>query len=468
MLNVGFEEDVERILQEVPEERQTLLFSATVPKWVRGLINRYLKDPLDIDLVGRGESGRMNESITALAVETSHETRRKVLVDLLTVYRGGTGKAIVFTQRKRDADEVAAAVSPHHPCEPLHGDMAQAERERVLRNFRNGRTYVLVATDVAARGLDIPNVDLVIHHEPPMDAEAYLHRSGRTGRAGRSGTAIAMYTPRKEKDDLRRILRETNTQGVRVVPTPSPQQILEAAARATMHRLDNVSDDVRSYFAPVASMVLNSKDPQHALEAALAALSGITSLPEPRSLLTGAEGYTTLSMMAPPGRIVKPGNVFAIVSRVLGENAADDIGKIRMIPNDKEGKAGAIFDLPNQIAKDMMEKSDELLKRSVILTQPSALEDTEDDLSNDLYSYSSRGRGSFSSSSSRRGGRRDSGFSSRSGRSKGSWNDRNKYENKSWSSNRSRYDNNNRSSRDRGNSRAPRKDSWESSWSNDW
>ena len=371
MLNVGFEQDVETILNNVPEVRQTMLFSATVPKWVRKLVKQYLNEPLSIDLVGEGQSGKMADSITALAVQVTDAARRSVLVDLLTVYGDG-GKAIVFTQTKRDADEVAAAVALHLPCEPLHGDMAQAERERVMASFRAGRTLVLVATDVAARGLDIPAVDLVVHYELPRDPEAFLHRSGRTGRAGRSGTAIAMYTGR-EIGYFKRIIRETETTNVTVVTPPSPQQVVEAAAKQVMYRLDGVDEEVRAIFAPVARTVLASSDPQEALEAALAALSGIKQIPEPRSLLTLQEGYVTLQVMSAPGRIVKPGNVAAIVSRVTENNdAGSNVGKIRMLSDGKRAQ-GAAFDVPKALANEIIAKKDELTARGVELTVPTTL-----------------------------------------------------------------------------------------------
>lgn len=387
MLNVGFEQDVETILENVPAQRHTMLFSATVPKWVRKLVKQHLNNPVDIDLVGEGQSGKMADSITAMAVQVTDNSRRSILVDVLTVYRDG-GKAIVFTQTKRDADEVAAAVALHMPCEPLHGDMAQQERERVLAGFRAGRTSVLVATDVAARGLDIPDVDLVVHYELPRDPEAFLHRSGRTGRAGRSGTAIAMYTSR-EIGYFKRILRETETSNVTVIQAPNPRQVVEAAAKEVMYRLDDVDEEVRSYFAPVASTVLASKDPHDALVAALAALSGIKSIPEPRSLLTMQEGYVTLQMMSAPGRIVKPGNVAAIVSRLLGSSdKAGQVGRIRMLGDDASRQSGAAFDVPKSLADEILAETEELEKRGVSLTVPAALPPEEG-----LYDPAPRGRG---------------------------------------------------------------------------
>lgn len=409
MLNVGFEKDVETILNNVPEERQTMLFSATVPKWVKKLVKQFLNDPLDIDLIGEGQSGKMADNIRALAVQVTDECRRSVLVDLLTVYGAG-GKAIVFCQTKREADEVAAAVMSHLPCEPLHGDMSQKEREKVLAGFRAGSVNVLVATDVAARGLDIPDVEVVVHYELPQDPESFLHRSGRTGRAGRSGIAIAMFT-RREIGYFKRILRETETPGVELISPPNPVEVIQAAAKTVMNRLDNVDAEVKTYFAPVAKLVLASRDPLDAVTTALAALSGIKEVPLPRSLLTLVDDMTTLQMMSKEGRINRAGHITAIVSRLTNQEEAGRLGRIRMIPLDKEtGMEGAAFDAPHDLARLLTEQDDELSSRGVFLTVPAMLPPEEG-----LYSDRPRGDRDFGGSGRREFGGRGGGSGGRYG-----------------------------------------------------
>ncbi|KAJ7295137.1 hypothetical protein O6H91_Y211800 [Diphasiastrum complanatum] len=192
MLAVGFEEDVEKILQELPAQRQSMLFSATMPAWVKQLSKKYLKNTLVIDLVGDNNE-KLAEGIKLFALSTVNATKKSILSDLIAVYGKG-GKIIVFTQTKRDADDVALAMGRRIGCEALHGDISQYQREKTLDAFRDGKISVLVATDVAARGLDVPNVDLVIHFAIPNDPETFVHRSGRTGRAGKEGTVILMYT----------------------------------------------------------------------------------------------------------------------------------------------------------------------------------------------------------------------------------------------------------------------------------
>ena len=149
MLAVGFEEDVERIMQEIPEERQTFLFSATMPSWVKQLTRKYLKEHVNIDLVGDSKQ-KVADTIDILSCACSHQSRTMILADLVTVYGKGA-KAICFTQTKREADEVTAALGRRMATEVLHGDIAQAQRERTLKRFRDNRFSVLVATDVAAR-----------------------------------------------------------------------------------------------------------------------------------------------------------------------------------------------------------------------------------------------------------------------------------------------------------------------------
>ncbi|WVZ91206.1 hypothetical protein U9M48_037409 [Paspalum notatum var. saurae] len=191
MLNVGFDQDVETILQNVPQERQTLMFSATMPAWIRKLTQKYLKNPVTVDLVGEDDQ-KLAEGISLYSVSSEKREKPAVLAELIKEHAKG-GKCIVFTQTKRDADRLSYTMGRSFQCEALHGDISQAQRERTLAGFRDGRFNILVATDVAARGLDIPNVDLVIHFELPNNSEIFVHRSGRTGRAGKKGTAIVMY-----------------------------------------------------------------------------------------------------------------------------------------------------------------------------------------------------------------------------------------------------------------------------------
>ncbi|XP_022135639.1 DEAD-box ATP-dependent RNA helicase 53-like [Momordica charantia] len=192
MLQVGFQEDVEKILERLPKKRQSMMFSATMPSWIRKLTQNYLINPLTIDLVGDSDQ-KLADGISLFSIVADMHGKASIIGPLIKEHAKG-GKCIVFTQTKRDADRLAYAMPKDFRCEALHGDISQSQRERTLSGFRDGQFNILVATDVAARGLDIPNVDLVIHFELPNNAEIFVHRSGRTGRAGKKGSAILIYS----------------------------------------------------------------------------------------------------------------------------------------------------------------------------------------------------------------------------------------------------------------------------------
>ncbi|ONK64358.1 uncharacterized protein A4U43_C07F24980 [Asparagus officinalis] len=192
MLAIGFQEDVECILGYLPARKQCMLFSATMPSWVNDLSRKFLRDPLVVDLVGKSDQ-KLAEGITLYSIASSNSNKQNLLPTLISKYGQG-GKSIIFTRTKKDAESLSRTMRSIVGSKALHGDMQQLQRDRTLAAFRDGRFDVLVATDVAARGLDIPNVDLVIHFEMPNSSEFFVHRSGRTGRAGNKGTAILMFS----------------------------------------------------------------------------------------------------------------------------------------------------------------------------------------------------------------------------------------------------------------------------------
>ena len=259
MLDMGFREDMDWILEQIPAEaeRQTMLFSATMPPWVRRLSRTFLSNPVTVDLVGEDGTGKVSDDVTVLCVSVPRDEKRGLLPDLVSVH-SATGKTIVFTQTKREADEVAAAVASTHPSEVLHGDIPQQSREVALQMFREGRVRVLVATDVAARGLDIPNVDLVIHFDLPRDQETFLHRSGRTGRAGNKGTAIVMFTP-QERRLASRLMKDTQTPYANI-GAPTPERVVESVAMDLEKRLQDASPELRSLFQVEARRILAAQE----------------------------------------------------------------------------------------------------------------------------------------------------------------------------------------------------------------
>ncbi len=195
MLALGFFEDVETILSELPEERQMAFFSATMPPRVAALTKKFLKDP---ELVSIQPSRRTVDATSQTYYEVPPGKKREALARVLDMET--PGPTIVFCRTRQDANDLAEALRLRgYGAEALHGDMNQPERDRVMRRFREGQADLLVATDVAARGLDIETVTHVINYDIPWDVEQYIHRIGRTGRAGRTGDAITLVEGRERR-----------------------------------------------------------------------------------------------------------------------------------------------------------------------------------------------------------------------------------------------------------------------------
>ncbi|KAL4556376.1 hypothetical protein LXL04_039027 [Taraxacum kok-saghyz] len=352
MLAVGFEEDVETILQKLPSQRQSMLFSATMPGWVQKLSRKYLNAPLTIDLVG-DQDEKLAEGIKLYAIPTTSTSKRSMLCDLVTVYAKG-GKTIIFTRTKRDADEVSMGLTSSIASEALHGDISQHQRERTLNGFRQGKFTVLVATDVASRGLDIPNVDLVIHYELPNDPETFVHRSGRTGRAGKEGKAVLMFT-NNQRRTVRSLEQDVGCKFEFISP-PGVEDVLDASAQQVIATLSGVHDESIDFFTPTAQKLIDEKGTR-ALAAALAHMSGFSQPPSSRSLITHEQGWTTLQMIRDSSESLRgymsARTVTGFLSSVYA-TAAGVLGKIHVIADKKI--QGAVFDLPEEIAKNLLNK----------------------------------------------------------------------------------------------------------------
>jgi len=220
MLNMGFLEEVEAIIQQTPATRQTALFSATLPKPIRKMANQYLNNPVEVIVQHKKMTVENTEQRYYLVRE---DDKIAALVRLFEMEE--VKNALIFTRTKvRAADLAEALMERNYLVEALHGDLKQETREKVLGRFRKGLTQVLVATDVAARGLDIDDISHVINFDIPYDAEDYVHRIGRTGRAGRTGIAIT-FVNSKEQRLIREIERYT-CQPMTLAKLPTVKEVL--------------------------------------------------------------------------------------------------------------------------------------------------------------------------------------------------------------------------------------------------
>jgi ATP-dependent RNA helicase DeaD len=240
MLDLGFLEDVERILAITPNSRQTALFSATMPPPIRALADRYLYDPVTV----RVKSATLTvDTVEQFAVEVKPADKADTLVDVLRAER--PEQALVFTRTKIRCDQLYRKLRDRGlNVRALHGDMTQGQRDGVMLAFKGGRVPILVATDVAARGLDISTVSHVINFDVPTSPDVYVHRIGRTGRVGRSGRAITFIEPRQRRD-LQAIERHIGTgiapwaEGAHTAPAP----VAERPRRHSKPRLSRDGDE---------------------------------------------------------------------------------------------------------------------------------------------------------------------------------------------------------------------------------
>jgi len=350
MLDMGFAEDIEKILnsaydvskRESGKKPQTLLFSATVPSWVRNIANKYLESSNveEVDLVGEA-GNQTSTTVDHLAVRCVPAARPGIIDVLLRKYGGVAGRkearAMVFCQTKAECSELATSPLLSFPRQMLSGDVPQEGRERVMREFRDGRCQCLVATDVAARGLDVPEVDMVIQCSPPGDVDSYIHRSGRTGRAGRRGVCICLYGP-NEESKLKQVERAAKVSFTRT-PAPKAEELMELKKDEIVDKLKEIEPAARDVFLDSADALIESDGAREALATALAALSGIKT--SQRSLLTGAEKSTTLMITSRSGFRSK-GFVFRIVESRLGPEMKEKVTNVSLTQNGDS----ALFDIP--------------------------------------------------------------------------------------------------------------------------
>ncbi|SET86747.1 ATP-dependent RNA helicase DeaD [Lacrimispora sphenoides] len=235
MLNMGFLEDMETILSQLPDERQTVMFSATMPPAIMEIARKFQQEPVTVKVVKKELTV---PKVTQYYYEVKPKSKVEVMCRLLDMY--APKLSVVFCNTKKQVDELVQALQGRgYFAEGLHGDLKQIQRDRVMNSFRNGKTEILVATDVAARGIDVDDVEAVFNYDLPQDDEYYVHRIGRTGRAGREGIAFS-FVVGKEVYKLRDIQRYCKT---KIIPQAIPS-LNDVTAIKVDKVLENVADTI--------------------------------------------------------------------------------------------------------------------------------------------------------------------------------------------------------------------------------
>jgi ATP-dependent RNA helicase DeaD len=319
MLRMGFIEDVEWILSQAPEERQTALFSATLPSEIRRIAERHLRDPVSIEIEHR--------TLTVPATEQRylHVAPQQKLDALARILETEPTEAVlIFTRTKTGAAELAERLEGRgYAAEAMHGDMNQAQRESVIRRLRAGQLEIVVATDVAARGLDVERISHVINFDVPNDVEAYVHRIGRTGRAGRSGVAVLFISPR-ERRMMMEIERYT---GQRIKAMKMPTQADVAARRVALFK-DSIREtveegDLELYLSLVEELVEEGLDLAEVAAAAAKLARGDKPLevevePQAQDVAQTEDGMVRLFLDAGSRAGVRPGDIVGAIANEAG------------------------------------------------------------------------------------------------------------------------------------------------------
>ncbi|MRH43636.1 DEAD/DEAH box helicase [Aquibacillus halophilus] len=268
MLNMGFIDDIRDILKSIPEERQTLLFSATMPKEIRDIASTLMKQPEEVKV----KSKEMTVSnIAQFFVEVHEKQKFDTLTNLLDTHTPAL--AIIFGRTKKRVDEVTEGLHARgFRAEGIHGDLTQGKRMSVLNKFKTGKIEILVATDVAARGLDISGVTHVYNLDVPQDPESYVHRIGRTGRAGKTGEAISFITPR-EIPHLHLIEKVTKSK-IKRLQAPSMDDARRGQQQITVEKLnDTINKKELQEYRETATELLDQYDSVTVVSAALKMLT---------------------------------------------------------------------------------------------------------------------------------------------------------------------------------------------------
>ena len=325
MLDMGFADDIEEILRSTPEERQTVLFSATMPPRITSIAKRHLRDPLKIQIgLGDSKPGKALVRQTAYIVQRSHKPA--ALGRILDIE--APAAAIVFCRTRTEVDDLTEKMTGRgYSAEALHGGMSQEQRDRVMGRLRTGATELLIATDVAARGLDIDTLTHVVNYDVPSAPESYVHRIGRVGRAGREGIAITLAEPREQRQ-LGNIERLTK-QKIALEKVPSVADLRARQIEITINTVkEALADDDLEKYAVVIDALTDAADVRQLALAAIKLAHAATGATLDEREIPDASRPDDRSAQGRPGKPVRGADRFAGGSRSEGRLDPNDVAAI--------------------------------------------------------------------------------------------------------------------------------------------
>lgn len=347
MLNMGFRDDMEQILSYTDNPVQTIMFSATMSKGIRKIMNRFMKNPQMIQIARKKVTA---PNIEQYVVEVRDSVRTEAICRFMDI--NDFGLALVFCNTKRKTEKVTRELkSRGYSSDFINGDLNQNQRDRVMARFRTGAIDILVGTDVAARGLDIDDIEVVFNYDIPQDPEYYVHRIGRTGRAGRSGMAITFITRRKRKQ-LRTIEKQIKNQlNPLDLPTTADVQLSRIAGQ--MEEVVEVLEKggLRSYIEQIETF---SDDRFTTIEIAAALLKTSLSTPDIEDTAQNKDNYDDSALIKMHFNVGKKNNVYPgdLVGAIAGESGipGGTIGNIDIFPKH------SFVDVPGQYVGQVLEK----------------------------------------------------------------------------------------------------------------
>ncbi len=342
MLNMGFEEDIETILKDVPENRQTLLFSATMNQRILGITKKYLKNPKNVKI--KSEELTVN-NIEQISISIKSNMKDEAVMRLIDAYM--PKKAVIFCNTKRKVDDLIENLkSKRYKAECLHGDIKQAQRDRIMKKLKQGEIQILVATDVAARGIDVDGLELVINYDIPQEEEYYVHRIGRTGRNGNIGKAIT-FVVGKEKSKMYSIQKFANTK-IKEGKIPTLEEVNKIKNKQFVEKIQNIIDEKEFQNTDIIDELLGENSMEEIAKALITIATKKTIRKENKDLVTDEKGNVRLFINVGKKDKIMPKDIvgsLASNSAISGE----EIGKIKILDN------FSFAEIPAKYATDILE-----------------------------------------------------------------------------------------------------------------